>query len=104
MAYALSRRIREIGIRIALGADRRDVVRLMLRQVMRPVVIGATIGMLIGAAASRLLADLLYGVSPYDPVSFVAVPIVLAAVALAAAYAPARRATRIDPMLALRHD
>ncbi len=104
VAYALSRRVREIGIRIALGADRQDVIRLMLRQVMRPVGIGAAIGMLIGAAVSRLLGDLLYGVSPYDPVSFVAVPIFLAAVALAAAYAPARRATRIDPMLALRHD
>jgi macrolide transport system ATP-binding/permease protein len=104
VAYALSRRIHEIGIRIALGADGPDVIRLMLRQAMRPVFIGAALGMLIAAGASRLLADLLYGISPYDPVSFVGVPIFLATVALTAAYVPARRATRIDPIRALRHD
>jgi predicted permease len=104
VSYAVSRRVREIGIRMTLGADAREVKRLILRQAMRPVVLGALIGIAGCAAVSQVLKSMLFGISAHDPVAFVAVPLVLLAVALVASYIPARRATKVDPMIALRYE
>ncbi len=102
VSFGVSRRIREIGIRMALGAEAREVHKLILTQAMRPVLIGAFIGIAGCAAVSRILSSMLFGLSSYDPVAFTVVPAFLIAIALAASYIPARRATRIDPMAALR--
>jgi ABC-type antimicrobial peptide transport system permease subunit len=102
VAYSVSRRVREIGIRVALGAAREDVLRLIVRQGMRPVVAGILIGVAGGAAASTVLVSMLFGLSPHDPLSFLLVPAVLFAIALGACYVPARRALRVDPTTALR--
>ena len=102
VAYAVSRRVREIGIRMALGAAHGDVRRLIIRQGMSPVIIGIAIGLAGAAAASTLFEAMLFGLSPYDPVSFLVVPLGFFAVALAACYAPAQRALRIEPTVALR--
>src|SRR2546423_904826 len=102
VSYAVSQRVREIGIRMALGADARKVMALIFRQAMRPVAVGIAIGIVGCAAASSILSSVLYGISPHDPVSFFFVPGVLLAVALLASYLPARRASRVDPMEALR--
>ena len=102
VAYAVSRRVREIGIRVALGAAHQDVLRLIVRQGMRPVVIGMAIGLAGAAAVSTLLATMLFGLSPYDPVSFLLAPAALFLIALAACYVPARRALRVEPTTALR--
>ena len=104
VSHAVSRRVREIGIRMSLGAERRDVMSLVLRGAMRPVMIGIALGIAACAAVSRVLSGVLYGVSPLDPAAFVGVSLFLVAVALVASFLPARRATRIDPMQALRHD
>src|ERR1035438_8300518 len=104
VSYAVSRRVREIGIRMTLGADAREVKRLILRQAMRPVVIGALIGTAGFAAVSQILKSMLFGISPHDPVAFVVVPLILMSVALVASYIPARRATKVDPMIALRYE
>ncbi|HLN02520.1 MAG TPA: ABC transporter permease [Bryobacteraceae bacterium] len=104
VSHAVSRRVREIGIRMSLGAERRDVMGLVLRGAMRPVMIGIALGIMACAAVSRVLSGVLYGVSPLDPAAFAGVTLFLAGVALLASYLPARRATRIDPMQALRHD
>jgi len=104
VSYAVSRRIREIGIRMTLGADAREVRALILRQAMQPVAIGGLIGIAACAAVSQILKSMLFGLSAYDPVAFLAVPLVLLSIALAASYIPARRATRVDPMVALRYE
>ena len=104
VAYAVSRRVREIGIRVALGAAHRDVRRLIVRQGMLPVITGIVIGLGGAAAASTLFEAMLFGLSPYDPLSFVLVPLGFFAVALAACYVPAQRALRIEPTVALRAD
>ncbi len=104
VSYAVSRRVREIGIRMTLGADAREVKRLILRQAMWPVVIGALVGIAGCAAVSQILNSMLFGVSPHDPMAFVVVPLILLSVALAASYIPARRATQVDPMVALRYE
>jgi macrolide transport system ATP-binding/permease protein len=104
VSFGISRRIREIGIRTALGADSRVVHKLILTQAMRPVLIGAFIGIAACAAVSRILSSLLWGLSSYDPVAFTVVPVFLIAIALTASYIPARRATRIDPLSALWHE
>ncbi len=104
VSYGVSRRTREIGIRMALGAHNRDVMQLVLRQAMSPVVIGIVIGAGCCAGVSRLLVDMLFGVSPWDPISFVCMPLFLFVVALMASYIPARRAMRVDPMVALRYE
>ena len=101
-AYAVSRRTREIGIRIALGADERTVLRLMLRQGLVLAGIGIAIGTLIAAAGSKLLESLLFGVRGLDPLAFGAACALFAAVTLVATYIPARRALSVDPMIALR--
>ena len=104
VSYAVSRRVREIGIRMTLGADAREVKRLILRQAMQPVVIGGLVGVAGCAAVSQVLKSMLFGLSSHDPVSFVLVPLILLSVALVASYIPARRATRVDPMVALRYE
>jgi len=102
LAYIVTQRTHEMGVRVAMGAQRWDVQRLMVSHGVRVAAIGAALGALVGIVAGRVLSSLLYGVSPRDPlVLFVAllVPIVVAAVA---SYLPARRASRVDPMVALR--
>jgi ABC-type antimicrobial peptide transport system permease subunit len=103
MAYAVTQRTKEIGIRMTMGAQRRDVMRLILAQSMRPVAVGVALGLAASAAISRVLTSLLYGVSPLDPVIFIGVALFLSAVACLAGYLPAQRAARVDPMTALRH-
>ena len=103
MAYAVTQRTKEIGIRMTMGAQRRDVMQLILAQSMRPVAVGVALGLAASAAISRILTSLLYGVSPLDPVIFVGVALFLSAVACLAGYLPAQRASRVDPMTALRH-
>lgn len=102
VAYTVSRRVREIGIRVALGAAHDDVVRLIVRQGMRPVAIGIVLGNAVAAAVSSLLVSMLFGLSPHDPIAFVAVTGLLGAIALLACYLPARRALRVEPTSALR--
>ena len=104
VSYGVSQRISEIGIRLALGADGRDVMKLVLRQAMRPVVIGGVIGILVSAAVSQVLSGVLYGIGAHDPLAFVGVPVFLVAMAWLASYVPARRASRLEPIEALRHE
>jgi predicted permease len=103
-SYAVMRRTREIGIRIALGAQRADVVGMILRQGMSLVAIGAAIGLTLAAAASRLLTRLLFGIPPIDPLTFAGAAVLFAAIGLAACYVPARRAIHINAMEALRYE
>jgi predicted permease len=102
MAYSVTQRTHEIGIRMALGASRRDVRGMVVREAMGLAAIGCAIGLGGAFALTRVLADLLYRVKPTDPEIFTAVPLLFAAVAFLASYLPARRATKVDPMLALR--
>jgi putative ABC transport system permease protein len=104
MAYAVNQRTHEIGIRTALGAQRRDVLRLVMRDGAKIALFGIAIGIAGAIALTRLMTSLLFEVKPTDPETFAVVTIVLAIVALAACYVPARRAMRIDPMVALRHE
>ena len=103
-AYVASRRTREIGIRLALGAQRADVLSMILRQGMVLVGIGSAIGLLLAAAGSRLLTRLLFGVPPIDPVTFGGATLLFAIIGLAACYVPARRAAGVDAMVALRYE
>jgi putative ABC transport system permease protein len=102
MAYAVTQRRREIGVRMALGADRRDVLRLVLTRAIRIVVAGLIVGLAGAAGVTRVLQTFLFGVTPTDPIAFTIVTLLLMAVGLMAAWLPARRATRIDPWAALR--
>jgi len=102
MAYAVTQRRREIGVRMALGAEPRDVLRLVLTRALRIVVAGLIVGLAGAAGVTRVLQRFLFGVTPTDPIAFTIVTLLLMAVGLMAAWLPARRATRIDPCAALR--
>jgi predicted permease len=104
MAYSVTQRTREIGIRMALGASRREVLRLVVSQGLRLTAIGVVVGLAVSFALARLVATLLFGVGSADAVTFISVSLVLAVAALGATYLPARRATKIDPMVALRYE
>jgi ABC-type antimicrobial peptide transport system permease subunit len=104
VAYSVSRRYREIGIRMALGARALNVLGLILRQTLRPVVVGAVIGIAAAVAASGVLASVLFGVSSTDPVGLVGAALLVLGVALAAGVLAARPATRVDPTATLRHE
>jgi putative ABC transport system permease protein len=102
MAYAVAQRRREIGVRMALGATGRDVLRLVLARALRIVIAGLIIGLAGSVGVTRVLQRFLFGVTPTDPIAFTIVTLLLMAVGLMAAWLPARRATRIDPCPALR--
>jgi ABC-type antimicrobial peptide transport system permease subunit len=102
LAYMVGQRSREIGLRMALGAEPADILRLVVAKGVILSIVGIVAGVILAASAASMLASLLYGVRPHDPVVFLAVPVLLFTVALAASYLPARRATKVDPMMALR--
>ena len=104
MAYSVSRRTREIGVRVALGAGSGDVLRMVLSQGLRTIFIGVAIGVAGALALTRTVESLLFGVTPTDPLTFAAVSLLLVAAALLACFIPARRATKVDPMVALRYE
>ena len=104
MSYAVVRRTNEIGIRVALGADRRDVLALVLRETMLPVISGIAIGLPAAVASARLIRDQLFEVGPGDPWTMCIAAVAIAGVAALASYLPARRAARVDPMIALRYE
>ncbi len=104
ISYTVSQRAREIGIRMALGARPDDAVRMIVKQGAMPVAAGIGAGIVGSLLATRALSTLLYGVSPTDPVTFLGLSIFLAAVACLASYLPARKATKVDPMTALRYE
>ncbi len=104
MSYAVGSRTREIGIRIALGAQRSDMLWMVLREARSQVVIGVAAGLAIALAAARLIASVLFGIAAADPLTLGAAILVMMATATAASLLPARRATRVDPMVALRYE
>ena len=104
VAYAVGRRLREIGVRVALGASARSVVTLMLKRTMRPVLVGAALGVAAAAGVSQVLSSVLFGVSPLDPIALIGAVLVVAGVAFAAGALPARRAARVDPSRTLHYE
>jgi ABC-type antimicrobial peptide transport system permease subunit len=104
MAYAVAGRTKELGIRMALGAGRGRVRRMILADGLALAAVGTLVGLLVAAACMRLMQSMLYGISPADPLTYAAVAVFLTAVALMACYLPARRATKVDPMVALRYE
>ena len=102
IAYSVAQRTREIGIRMALGAQRTDMLQMVLRQSLSMVLIGLALGLVAAFAATRLLGSLLYGVGANDIFTYVSVLLLLGATALLASYIPARRAMKVDPVIALR--
>jgi putative ABC transport system permease protein len=103
MAYTVGQRRQELGVRAALGAESSTLLRLVLREGLTPVAIGIAIGLAGAATLTRLMSTLIFEINVFDPFTFAAVPVLLAMVAAVACYLPARRATRVDPLIALRH-
>jgi putative ABC transport system permease protein len=104
MAYAVTERTHEIGLRMALGAGSREIMRLVMRQGTRIMMIGVVLGVAGALALSRVMANFVFGVKPRDPVTFVFVTAFVAVIALLASFIPARRATKVNPMVALRNE
>ena len=104
LSYEVARRTREIGIRMALGAERRDVTRLIVVRGINLTLVGLGTGVASGLLLTRLVSSLLYDLKPTDPLTFVSAAVILAAVAFVASYIPAHRATKVDPMVALRYE
>jgi ABC-type antimicrobial peptide transport system permease subunit len=104
IAYVVSQRTREIGIRMALGAQQNKILRMVVGQGARVALLGIAIGLVASFGLTRIMSSMLFGVSATDPLTFAAVLVLLLAAALAACWIPARRASRVDPMVALRHE
>jgi putative ABC transport system permease protein len=104
VSYAASQRTHEIGIRMALGADPADILKMMLGRSLAVIGTGVAVGLLVALGATRTIASLLVGISPSDPLTFAAVVLLLSTVALLACWIPARRATRVSPLVALRYE
>jgi putative ABC transport system permease protein len=104
ISYAVSQRTREIGVRVAMGAKRADVLRLVLGEAMKLILIGVAVGIAAALGLTKAMASLLYGVSAANPFILLSVTLLLMVVALAACYVPARRAMSVDPMVALRYE
>jgi ABC-type antimicrobial peptide transport system permease subunit len=104
LSFLVSRRTREIGIRLALGAQRRDVLWLVMKEGAKFSLIGIALGLTSALAITRILASDLYGIRPADPFTFIATAVLMSAVTLLACYIPTRRAMRVDPLNALRHE
>ena len=103
-AYAVTQRTQEIGIRLALGAQPRDIAKLVVGHSLMLTLIGVAVGLMASLALTRLMSSLLFGVSATDPATFVLIPLLLVMVSLVAGYLPARRAVKVDPMTALRYE
>jgi putative ABC transport system permease protein len=104
MAYSVAQRTREFGVRVAMGARRRDILSLILKESVRLTLVGTAVGLILAAVSTRVVANQIYSVSPLDPLTFCGVGLVLIAAAFAASYVPARRAAKVDPMVALRYE
>jgi ABC-type antimicrobial peptide transport system permease subunit len=104
MSYMVARRTNEIGIRMTLGADRREIFQLIMRETGVLLVVGLGFGLALSLAAGKAASSLLFGLRPYDPITFAGAAALLVTVALAASYLPARRATKVDPLVALRYE
>ena len=104
MAYSVQQRTQEIGVRMALGANPRQVRRMVVIQGMKLALVGIILGVASALALARLMSSLLFGVKPWDPATIIMVAVLLSAVTLLATYLPARRASRVDPMVALRYE
>jgi ABC-type antimicrobial peptide transport system permease subunit len=104
MSYSVARRTNEIGIRMALGAQRHDVLGLVMRESMILVAVGVVVGLALALGASRLVTSLLFGLAPTDALTIVAAIVLMVSVSALAGFLPARRASRVDPMVALRYD
>jgi putative ABC transport system permease protein len=104
VSHSVKQRTREIGIRIALGGQPSDIIRGMMKRVSRAIAVGIACGLFAAFALTRHLSSLLFHVAPFDPATFILGPILLTAIAVLACYIPARRAMRVDPMVALRYE